>query len=152
MLLQTGRADEAIAMFEPEYTAAEYDGVALNWAAGSRSRTPRPAGQKTRFVSSRAARAAGGTFHDRLLTLWAEAAALVQTGGDARAAADAAHAIAVATDAPLEHALAQLICGHVLEAIGAPDAAEVQADARRQLDVLGITGAGWSNVFAQALA
>ena len=36
----------------------------------------------------------GGTYHDRLLALWAEAAARTQTGGEARAAVDAAHAIA----------------------------------------------------------
>jgi hypothetical protein len=153
MFLQTGRVDEAIAILEPEYAAAQYDGAALS--LGNRLALAYAAAQRSedalRVVAELHERP-GGTFHDRLLTLWAEAAALVQTGGDARATVDAALAIATTTDAPLEHALAQLIRGHVLAAIGAPEAAEVQADARRQLDVLGITGAGWSNVFDRALA
>ena len=93
----------------------------------------------------------GGTYHDRLLALWAEAAARAQTGGEARAAVDAAHAIATSTDAPLEHAIAAHARARVLEAIGDPDAEEIRADADRQLEALGITGVGWTTIFDLAL-
>ena len=59
--------------------------------------------------------------------------------------------LALATDAPLEHAIAAHVRAHVLEAIGAPDAAAARADANRQLDALDITGSGWSTIFRLAL-
>jgi class 3 adenylate cyclase/tetratricopeptide (TPR) repeat protein len=152
LLLQLGRVDDAIALLEPQYAVAEYDGVAMNMGsrlalAYAAARRPVDALRVVRELQDRA----GGTYHDRLLSLWAEAAACVQTGGEARAAVDAAHAIATSTDAPLEHALAAHARAHVLEAIGDPDAAEIRADADRQLESLGITGAGWTAVFTLAL-
>ena len=150
--LQLGYADAAIAVFESEYGAAEYDGVAM--LMGSRlalayavARRPDDA---LRIVTELQARA-GGTYHDRLIALWAEAAARFQLTGDGRAAVEAAHAIAVATDAPLEHAIAAHARAHVLEAMGAPEASEVRADANRQLDALDISGVGWSTIFRLAL-
>ena len=81
MLLQMGRAEEAIAVFEPAYVAAEFDGVAMNM--GSRlalafavQRQPDDALRVVRELQDRA----GGTYHDRLVALWAEAAARHQTG------------------------------------------------------------------------
>jgi class 3 adenylate cyclase/tetratricopeptide (TPR) repeat protein len=152
MQLQLGRPDDAIAIFEPEYAAAEYDGVAMNM--GSRlalayavARRP----EDTLRVVGELQERAGGTYHDRLMALWAEAAARFQLTGDGRAAVEAAHAIATTTDAPLEHALAEHVRALVLEAMGAPDAAEVRADANRQLDALDISGAGWSTLFGLAL-
>ena len=152
MLLQMGRAEEAIAVFEPAYRAAEFDGVAMNMGsrlalAYAMQRQPDDA---LRIIAELQERA-GGTYHDRLVALWAEAAARRQTGADPRAAVDAAHAIATTTDAPLEHAIAAHVRAHVLEAIGAPDAPAVRADANRQLDALDITGAGWSTIFRLAL-
>jgi class 3 adenylate cyclase/tetratricopeptide (TPR) repeat protein len=152
LLLQLGRVDDAIALLEPQYSAAEYDGVAMNMGsrlalAYAAARRPVDALRVVRELQDRA----GGTYHDRLLGLWAEAAACVQSGGEARAAVDAAHAIASATDAPLEHALAELARAHVLRAIDDPDAAEIRVDADRQLARLGITGAGWTTIFDLAL-
>ena len=95
---------------------------------------------------------AGGTYHDRLLALWAEAAAHTQTGGDAarrgrrRARHRDEHRRAARARDRDAHPRA-----HVLEAIADPDAAEIRADADRQLDALGITGAGWSTIFRAAL-
>jgi hypothetical protein len=152
MLLQLGRAEEAIAVFEPAYVAAEFDGVAMNM--GSRLAlayaVQRQPDDALRVIAELQQRA-GGTYHDRLVALWAEAAARHQTGADPRPSADAAHAIATTTDAPLEHAIAAHVRAHVLEAIGAADAAQVRADANRQLDALDITGAGWSTIFRLAL-
>ncbi len=152
MLLQLGRAEEAIAVFEPAYVAAEFDGVAMNM--GSRLAlayaVQRQPDDALRIIAELQERA-GGTYHDRLVALWAEAAARRQTGADPRAAVDAAHAIATTTDAPLEHAIAAHVRAHVLEVIGAPDAVELRADANRQLDALDITGSGWSTIFRLAL-
>ena len=148
LLLQLGRVDDAIALLEPEYANAEYDGAAMNM--GSRLALAYAAAHRPvdalRVIGELQERD-GGTYHDRLLALWAEAAANTQTGGEARAAVDAAHAIATSTDAPLEHAIAALARAHVLDAIADPDAAEFRADADRQLEALGITGAGWTTIF-----
>ena len=97
MLLQLGNTADAIAVFEPEYAAAEFDGVAMNMGsrlalAYAAARRPDEAMRVVNELQQRA----GGTYHDRLLALWAEAAAHYQTGGDPRAAVDAAHAIATA--------------------------------------------------------
>ena len=90
----------------------------------------------------------GGTFSDRMFALWAEGIVQAQTGdGDPRASVDAAHAIATATDARLEHAIAALARARVLDALGDPDAAAVLFDADKQLASLGITGDGWRVVF-----
>jgi hypothetical protein len=94
---------------------------------------------------------AGGTYHDRLVALWAESAAQFQLTGDGRAAVEAAHAIAITTDALLEHALAAHARAHVLEAMQAGEAEDVRADANRQLDALGISATGWTTVFRLAL-
>ena len=148
LLLQLGRVDDAIALLEPQYAAAEYDGAAMNMGsrlafAYAAARRPVDALRIVRELQDRD----GGTYHDRLLSLWAEAAACAQTGGEARAAVDAAHAIATSTDAPLEHALAAHARARVLEAIDDPDAEEIRADADRQLEALGITGVGWTTIF-----
>jgi uncharacterized protein YgbK (DUF1537 family) len=87
-----------------------------------------------------------------MMALWAESLVHVQTGsGDGRGSVDAAHAIATATDARLEHAIAALARACVLEALQDDDATEVRDDAERQLLSLGITGTGWRRVFALAL-
>jgi tetratricopeptide (TPR) repeat protein len=152
MLLQLGRPDEARSLFEPAYRAAEFDGVAMNM--GSRLaltyaalRRPDDALAVINALQERA----GGTYHDRLLVLWAEAAARFQTSGDPRAAVDAAHAIATSTDSPLEQAIAAHVRALVFEAMQSPDASEVRADANRQLDALDISGAGWTTVMHAAL-
>ncbi len=95
----------------------------------------------------------GGTYSDRMIALWAEAVVHVQTGsGDGRGSVDAAHAIATATDARLEHAIAALARASVLEALVDDEAEAARVDAERQLDSLGITGDGWRQVFDLALA
>ncbi len=87
-----------------------------------------------------------------MIALWAESLVHVQTGsGDGRGSVDAAHAIATATDARLEHAIAALARACVVEALGEDDARATREDAERQLASLQITGAGWRRVFEVAL-
>jgi hypothetical protein len=95
---------------------------------------------------------AGGTYSDRIFLLWAEGIVHAQTGGDARSSVDAANAIAAATDARVEHAIAALARAKVLAAVNDPDAAEAADDATRQLRGLGIAADGWVRVFDDALA
>jgi tetratricopeptide (TPR) repeat protein len=152
MQLQLGRPDDAIAVFEPEYTAAEFDGLAMSMGsrlalAYAAARRPHDA---LRLVTELQERA-GGTYHDRLVALWAEGAAQFQLSGDGRAAVEAAHAIAITTDAVLEHALAAHARAHVLEAMHADEAEAVRTDANQQLDALGISATGWTTVFRLAL-
>jgi tetratricopeptide (TPR) repeat protein len=154
MLLQLGRVDEAIDVLAPHYSTAENDGAAMN--VGGRLALAYACAQQAddalRVIDELHERT-GGTYHDRLIALWAESLARLQSGrGDARAPVDAAHEIATATDAPAEHAVAALARAHVLRAIDADDADEFRADAQRQLDALGITGLGWSRIFDRALA
>jgi ATP/maltotriose-dependent transcriptional regulator MalT len=95
----------------------------------------------------------GGTYSDRLIALWAESIVHAQGDtGEALAIVDAAHAMATATDARLEHAIAALARAKVFGALGAPDAIELAEDARRQFAGLGLTGDGWIEVFDAALA
>jgi hypothetical protein len=94
----------------------------------------------------------GGTYSDRMVALWAESLVHVQTGsGDGRGSVDAAHAIATATDARLEQAIAALARACVLEALGDEEASDAREDAERQLLSLHIAGTGWRRVFELAL-
>ena len=88
-----------------------------------------------------------------MLALWAEGFVRTRQGApDARAVIEAAYEIATATDAPLEHAIAALARAKALAALGADDAADATADAALQLDALGLTADGWSQIFDRALA
>jgi hypothetical protein len=152
-LAQQGRLDDAIALLEAHYPGAEHDGPAM--ALGSRLALAYAAAGRVddaqRVIGDLQARS-GGTYSDRILALWAEGLAHARRGDrDARAAIDAAHAIATTTDAPLEHALAALARAKVLAALGAPDAAAVADDAQRQLDALGVAALGWRRLFDLAL-
>ena len=60
-------------------------------------------------------------------------------------------AIATATDARLEHAIAALARACVLEVLADDEASEARDDAERQLVSLGIAGTGWRRVFELAL-
>jgi len=96
----------------------------------------------------------GGSYSDRMFALWAEGFVQLQLGDfdSARGSIDAAYAIAAATDARLEHAIAALARAYVGTALGDDNAEELRDDARRQLDALGLTADGWSRVFTGALA
>jgi len=151
--LQLGDAIGAIEEIEPCYAAASDDGarmslgcrLALAYAVAHRP------GDACAVLDDLRART-GGTYSDRMVALWAESLVQMQTGeGDARASVDAAHAIAAATDARLEHAIAALARGKVLTALGDDDASDAVEDARRQLDGMGIRGTGWARVFDDAL-
>ena len=152
-LAQQGRLEEAIEVLEPAYTGTDHDGPVM--ALGSRLALAYAAAGRVddaqRVVDDLQARS-GGTYSDRIIALWAEGLAHARRGDpDARAAMDAAHAIATTTDAPLEHALAALARAKVLTAIDAPDAADAADDARRQLDTFGISAGGWHELFDRAL-
>ena len=85
--------------------------------------------------------------------LWADSLARTQLGAaDARAPIDAAYDIAMATDAPLEHAIATLARAKVLAALETDDSASATEEAARLLSTLGLTAEGWSRVFDLALA
>ena len=153
MLLQMGRAEEAIAVFEPAYVAAEFDGVAMNM--GSRlalayavQRQPddalrvvtRAAGTRGWHVPRPARRALGrsrGAAPDRR--------------GSARRGRRRAHdrdhdrRAARARD---RRARAARTCS---KRSVRPTRPRSRADANRQLDALDITGSGWSTIFRLAL-
>ena len=98
-------------------------------------------------------RRSGGTFSDRILALWSEAFVRTQQGApDAREPVDAAYEIAIATDAPLEHAIAALARAKVLGVLGTDDAVSAAEDADQRLARLGLTCDGWARVFDLALA
>ncbi len=60
--------------------------------------------------------------------------------------------LALATDAPLEHAIAGLARAKVLTALGTDDADDAAEAVALQLDALGLTCDGWLRVFDLALA
>jgi hypothetical protein len=153
MHLQLGDAAGAIARLEGTYASATDDGpklgvgcrLALAYAVAHRC-------EDARTVLAEMNERTGGTYSDRMIALWAEALVHVQTGsGDGRGSVDAAHAIATATDARLEHAIAALARACVLETLGDDEAPDARADAERQLTSLQISGDGWRRVFAVAL-
>ena len=151
--LQLGDVDGAIAVLEGPYEHATDDGprlgvgcrLALAYAVAHRC-------DDARRVLEELNERAGGTYSDRMVALWAESLVHVQTGsGDGRGSVDAAHAIATATDARLEHAIAALARATVLDTLGDPEAGEVREDAELQLAAMRLTGAGWRRVFDAAL-
>jgi tetratricopeptide (TPR) repeat protein len=153
-LLQLGRVDDAIALLERGYAEVSEDGpvmsigcrLALAYAAARRA-------DDADAVVAEIKRREGGTFSDRMLTAWAESFVRTQQGSpDSRAVADAAYAIATATDAPLEHAIAALAHAKVLGALGADDARSASDGAALQLDALGLSADGWCRIFDLALA
>jgi class 3 adenylate cyclase/tetratricopeptide (TPR) repeat protein len=154
MRMQLGEAGDAVALLARAYAVADHDGPAM--ALGCRlalayAATHQP-DDALRIVDEVSERV-GGTYSDRMLALWAESLARAQLGtGDARAGVDAANAIASATDAPLEHAIAALARAHVLEAIGDADAADATLDAQRQLAGLSLDAHGWTRLFEHALS
>jgi len=154
-LLQGARVDEAIAVVEPAYAAAENDGartalgglLALIHVA---RRDPSAALDVGREV----ARLRGGTYMDRLLLHWATGYAFAQQGAatDAVAALDEAHAIAFATDARVDRAIASLARATAFEHLGIGAAHEARNEANLQLHSLGIDAAGWDLLFRRALS
>jgi hypothetical protein len=151
--LQLGDVEGALLALEGAYAAAANDGaklgvgcrLALAYAVAHRC-------ENARDVIAELNERAGGTYSDRMMALWAEALVHVQTGsGDGRGSVDAAHAIATATDARLEHAIAALARASVLEALGDDEAAEARDDAERQLTSLQLPANGWRRVFELAL-
>ena len=151
--LQLGDAMGAIEVLERVYMLAQDDGpklgigcrLALAYAVAHRC-------DDARAVLEELNERSGGTYSDRMIALWAESLVHVQTGlGDGRGSVDAAHAIATATDARLEHAIAALARAYVLRALGDAEADAAHDDAERQLDSLHITGEGWRRVFDLAL-
>jgi hypothetical protein len=152
--LQLGDVDGALEALEGPYVAATDDGAKL--AVGCRLALAYAVAHRcddARRVLDEMSERNGGTYSDRMIALWAESLVHVQTGsGDGRGSVDAAHAIATATDARLEHAIAALARACVLDALGAPEATDAFADADLQLAALRITGDGWRNLFDLALA
>ena len=153
-LLQLGRVDDAITVLSRGYAEATEDGpvmsigcrLALAYAAAR-------CADEASGVIAELKRRAGGTFSDRILALWAESFVLTQQGSpDARGPIDAAYEIAMATDAPLEHAISALARAKVLNALSAFDAQDAVDNAALQLDALGLTADGWLRIFDLALA
>jgi hypothetical protein len=152
-LLQLGKVDDAIEVLARGYAEVTEDGpamsigcrLALAYAAAHRP-------DDADVVIAEVQRRTGGTFSDRMLCLWAEGFARTQQGApDARGPVDAAYEIAIATDAPLEHAVAALARSKVLDALRTDDAGDAAADAAHKLDALGLTFDGWARVFDVAL-
>jgi tetratricopeptide (TPR) repeat protein len=153
-LTQLGQVDDAIDLLSRAYSTASDDGPAMS--LGCRLALAYAAGRRTddalRVIEELRPRA-GGTFSDRILVLWAESLARTQAHlPDARDPIDAAYDIAMATDAPLEHAIAALARAKVLVALDTDDAVLAQDEAARELEALGLTADGWCRVFDLALA
>jgi class 3 adenylate cyclase/tetratricopeptide (TPR) repeat protein len=151
--LQLGDVTGALAALEGAYEVATDDGprlavgcrLALAYAVAHRC-------EDARTVLADMNERTGGTYSDRMMALWAEALVHVLTGsGDGRGSVDAAQAIAIATDARLEHAIAALVRASVLAALGADEVSEARDDAERQLESIGVTGEGWRTLFDVAL-
>ena len=150
--LQLGDTARAIAALEGPYAAADDDGprlgvgcrLALAYAVAQRA-------DDARAVIDDLNRRGGGTYSDRVIALWAESLVHAQTGGDARASVDAAHAITIATDARVDQAMAALARACVLDALGDAEADAAGRDANRQLTALELRGEGWRRVFHLAL-
>jgi class 3 adenylate cyclase/tetratricopeptide (TPR) repeat protein len=152
--LQLGDVAGALEALVGPYEAATDDGAKL--AVGCRLALAYAVAHRcddARRVLEQMNERSGGTYSDRIIALWAESLVHVQTGdGDGRGSVDAAHAIATATDARLEHAIAALARACVLDALDDEEAAESLDDADLQLASLGISGDGWRNLFELALA
>jgi class 3 adenylate cyclase/tetratricopeptide (TPR) repeat protein len=152
--LQMGMVDEAISVLEGGYAMWQEDGPAM--AIGSRLALAYAAAQRLDDAARVLAdldRRAGGSFSDRMFALWAEAFVRTQrNAANAREAIDAAYALAMSTDAPLEHAIAGLARAKVLAALRTDDAADAAEEAALQLDALGLTCDGWVQIFDLALA
>jgi class 3 adenylate cyclase/tetratricopeptide (TPR) repeat protein len=152
--LQLGLVDDAIDVLARGYAQVTEDGPVM--AIGSRLALAYAASQRTddalAVVGDLQARS-GGSFSDRMFVLWADAFARTQCNApDAREPADAAYALAVGTDAPLEHAIAALARARVLAALGTDDAEDADEDATMQLEALGLTADGWLRIYDLALA
>jgi hypothetical protein len=152
--LQLGDVEGALQSLEAPYAMSTDDGpvlaigcrLALAYAVAHRC-------DEARVVLEALNERSGGTYSDRMIALWAEALVHVQTGnGDGRGSVDAAHAIATATDARLEHAIAALARASVLEALDDEAAGDARTDAERQLASLSLAATGWRQVFDLALA
>jgi len=151
--LQLGDVGGAIEALEGAYEASSDDGPRL--AVGCRLALAYAVARRcddARAVLNDMNGRSGGTYADRMIALWAEALVHVLTGsGDGRGSVDAAQAIAIATDARLEHAIAALVRSYVLAALGAEEAADAREDAERQLESIQVTGDGWRTMFDVAL-
>jgi class 3 adenylate cyclase/tetratricopeptide (TPR) repeat protein len=154
-LLQSGRIDEAISVVRPVYEQAEADGARAS-LGGLLALALAAAGRPTEAleVGREVARVRGGTYMDRLLLHWATGFAFAQQGlaTDAVAALDEAHAIAFATDARIDRAVASMARARAYEHLGVPAAREAQHEADLQLHALGISAQGWDSLFGLALA
>jgi class 3 adenylate cyclase/tetratricopeptide (TPR) repeat protein len=152
--LQMGMVDEAIAVLTRGYAISNEDGPAM--AIGSRLALAYAAAQRTddaAVVVAELEKRPGGSFSDRMFALWAEAFVRTQRNEpDARDPADAAYALAMGTDAPLEHAIAGLARAKVLAALGTGDATDAGEETALLLDALGLTCDGWLRIFDLALA
>jgi tetratricopeptide (TPR) repeat protein len=152
--LQMGQVDDAIGVLGGAFAIVSEDGPAM--AIGSRLALAYAAAHRcndaTGVLTDLEGRS-GGSFSDRMFALWAEAFVRTQrNASDAREPADAAYALAMGTDAPLEHAIAGLARAKVLAALGTGDATDAAEEAALQLDALGLTCEGWLRIFDLALA
>ena len=152
-LLQLGKVDDAIDILARGYADVTEDGPVMS--IGCRLALAYAAAQRpgdADLVIAEMKRRSGGTFSDRILALWSEAFVRTQQGRpDAREPVDAAYEIAIATDAPLEHAISALARSKVLGVLGTGDAASAAEDADQRLGELGLTCDGWARVFDLAL-
>jgi class 3 adenylate cyclase/tetratricopeptide (TPR) repeat protein len=151
--LQLGDVTGAIEALEGAYAASDDDGPRL--ALGCRLALAYAVARRcddARAVLADMNSRSGGTYSDRMIALWAEALVQVLTGsGDGRGSVDAAQAMAIATDARLEHAIAALVRSYILAALGAEEAQDARVDAERQLESIQISGEGWCTMFDVAL-
>ena len=151
-LYNSARVDEAIDVLPPVTRPPPTTVPRCRSDAGSPSRT-RPAAVPKTPTSDHRRAAAARAAPSRIACCccgrraWRAPRRTIPT----RDPIDAAYEIAIATDAPLEHAIAALARAKVLAALGTDDAVLAADEAARELDALGLTADGWSRVFDLAL-
>jgi len=148
-LLQASRAPEAIAELEPardegDLGPADRAALALAYVASGNTAE---ASALTEPDPDRDP----GTYLDRAQLAIARGFAQLQRGAeDTVAVFDDAVDEIDSTQARLDQAIVRLARSHALRALGHPDAADAEHEARARLSTFGITASGWDHVFEKA--
>jgi class 3 adenylate cyclase/tetratricopeptide (TPR) repeat protein len=151
-LAQDGRFDEAVAELRSAQALAVPKHTGSTVAVSAALALALAAVGQVEEARALADEGAGsGTYLDQIEHAMAGGFTRLRAGDpEAPAAFDALVAFADGTEARLDQAITRLARAHAWRALGRDDADMVWAEARRRLDAMGITAAGWSRVFSAA--
>ena len=152
VLLQRGRPSEAMALLEAWAGSENAGFVAASGGVHALAFAGAGAVDRAVELTDRLAELDTGSYLDHLEAWIARALAFAQRGDEdaAREACEIVLGLADTTESILDQAIARLARAHVLEALGARDAASARAEARSRLDGLGIAASGWETAFRLA--